>query len=374
MDDCLILGGGVIGLSLAFELAQQGRSVHVIDRRSPGEEASWAGAGIIPPGPTRTDAPPYEQLAALAYRLHSQWSDRLRELTAIDNGYRRCGALHVARDDAARRALLDAVDTWRRLGIKVENVEPAHLCEREPGLSGIEVDRVQAACLLPDEGQIRNPRHVKALVAACHRVGVRISAGVEAEDFIVRGGRIEAVRSNVGLLTAEQFCVAGGAWSRGLLVRLGFEPRMKPIRGQMVLLAHDRRLLERVINEGPRYLVPRTDGHVLVGSTEEDAGFDKSTTGSGIDGLLSFALSLAPRLAVARFERCWAGLRPGTADGLPYLGRLPGLDNGFVATGHFRSGLQLSPATAVLMAQLMRGQRPEVDLETFRIGRMKDEG
>jgi glycine oxidase len=137
----------------------------------------------------------------------------------------------------------------------------------------------------------------------------------------------------------------------------------------MVLLACEKPPLVHIIMDGIRYMVPRDDGRVLVGSTEEDAGFDKRPTGEGIEGLMRFALELVPSLRSAAFERCWAGLRPGTADRLPYLGAIPSLDNGFVAAGHFRSGLQLSPATAVVMAQMIRGEKPEIDLGAFAVER-----
>jgi glycine oxidase len=128
-------------------------------------------------------------------------------------------------------------------------------------------------------------------------------------------------------------------------------------------------LLRRVINEGPRYLVPRDDGQVLVGSTEEDVGFVKENTAADIADLLLFAEDLCPALGSARLVRCWSGLRPATSDSLPYLGRVPGVENGFLAAGHFRQGLHLSPATAVVMSQLIRGETPEVDLEPFAVGR-----
>jgi glycine oxidase len=362
MDDCLILGGGIVGLSLAYELACQGERIRVIDRGPPGGESSWAGAGILPPASNRPDASALEQLTALANRGHARWFEQLREETGIDNGYRRSGGLYLVRGADAARQCQAAVAALRSTGVAAEMLSPARLSELEPALEPAEPAAVYC---LSDECQVRNPRHIKALLAACTARGVTISPGVEAEDFQVHQRRIEGVQTVAGTLRAERYCIASGAWSRALAGRLAWQPAIKPVRGQIVLLALDRSPLERVVNDGPRYLVPRSDGHVLVGSTEEDAGFDKRTTAAGIGGLMDFVLSLAPSLAAARFERCWAGLRPATADGLPYLGRLPDYDNGFIAAGHFRSGLQLSTATAVVMAELMRGQSPQVDLSAF---------
>lgn len=368
MDDCLILGGGVIGLSLAWELAQHGQRVRVIDRRSPGEEASWAGAGILPPSALRDRDDSARRLAGLSYELHPEWARRLREETGIDTGFRRCGGVYLANsphgDDL--RAMAEACTAD---GVRVEQITPAQLADIEPALADGAAGRRPLALHLPDEAQLRNPRHLRALLTACVGRGVTLSSGIEAEDFLVTGNRVTGVRTSAGVLAARTVCLAGGAWSRMLAERLGVRPAIKPIRGQMVLLQCDRPPLKHVVNVGPRYLVPRDDGHVLVGSTEEDVGFDRRTTATGVEGLLEFAIALAPRLAAARFDRCWSGFRPGTADGLPYLGAVPGLENAFIAAGHHRSGLTLSPATAVVMSQLIRGEQPTVDLAPFGLAR-----
>lgn len=369
MDDVLILGGGVIGLSLAYELAGRGDKVRLIDRGQPGQEASWAGAGILPPGKRRSAADAYEQLAALSYELHPTWAAQLREETGIDNGFRRTGGLHIARDHDACVEVRQELDYWRRRDVACEDVPPDRLVEVEPALAAQGPPAICAALRLPGEYQLRNPRHLKALVAACQRRGVTIQPGVAAEGFEMGRGRIRGVRTSAGVLSAEKYCVCGGPWSGQLLEPLGMRVRITPIRGQIVLLACEQPPLRHIIMDGIRYLVPRDDGRVLVGSTEEDAGFDKRPTGEGVEGLMRFALELVPALRSATFERSWAGLRPGTADRLPYLGAMPGVANGFIAAGHFRSGLQLSPATAVVMAQVIRGEAPEIDLRPFAVER-----
>jgi glycine oxidase len=183
------------------------------------------------------------------------------------------------------------------------------------------------------------------------------------------GGRVTGVVTPRGTLSAGKYCLCGGAWSADTAARMGVRLSIKPIRGQIALLNTGEPGLQRILNDGPRYLVPRGDGRVLVGSTEEDAGFVKQNTASAIGELLAFAQSLCPALGDARLERCWSGLRPGTADGLPYLGRLPDLENAFIAAGHFRQGLYLSPGTAVMMSQLLRGEKPEIDLTPFSVER-----
>jgi glycine oxidase len=184
---------------------------------------------------------------------------------------------------------------------------------------------------------------------------------------------MKAVRTSLGTISADRFCIATGAWSAAIARRLGCKADIRPIRGQIVLLANARPVVNRIINEGPRYLVPRPDGRLLVGSTEEDVGFDRGTTAGAIGELLQFALGLVPELKQARMERSWAGLRPATRDGLPYLGRVPGLENAFMAAGHFRGGLQLSTGTAAVMSQLMQGRQPALELGAFRLDRAASE-
>lgn len=370
MTDALIVGGGVIGLSLAYELAGEGWKVRLLERGAPGREASWAGAGILPPSGAGSETDPYEQLLKLSNELHRVWSARLREETGVDNGYRRCGGIYVARDGAAKTELDRAADAWRRQGVTVETLSQAELAARERALAGGAASSdLRAAYYLPDETQLRNPRHLKALVVGCALRGVEIQAGVAVEDFHIRRGRIERVLTGVGAFEAEQICLTSGPWTRSLLSRLGIQAALKPIRGQIALLNPSRPVLRSIVNEGPRYLVPRPDGRILVGSTEEDAGFEKCTTAGAIGDLLEFAFSLAPGLKAAQLEQCWAGLRPNTLDGRPYLGKIPGIDNGYVAAGHFRSGLQLSAGTAAVMSRLLRGLDPQLDLTLFRVDR-----
>jgi glycine oxidase len=370
MDDCLILGGGVIGLSLAYELAGQGLSVHVLERAAVGREASWAGAGILPPGNIASPQTADERLVRLCHDLHPRWAAQLREETGIDNGYRRTGGIYLARTAADAEALAQQAEEWRTRGVTAEMVTAHRLADIEPALAQpIGGDLPGSALFAPDEAQLRNPRHVRALLAACQARGVRVTEGQTAEDLEITGRRVTAVRTAQLRHEAGVVCIASGSWSRPLLARLGAAVPLKPIRGQMALLDTGAPILRRVVNEGKRYIVPRDDGRVLVGSTEEDVGFEKCTTDESIAELLRFGAELAPALKDAALETCWAGLRPATPDGRPYLGPVPGYENAFVAAGHFRSGLQLSPGTAVVMRQAILGQPVDVDLSAFRLDR-----
>ena len=370
MHDCLIVGAGAIGLSLAYELACTGWSVRVVERGEPGRESSWAGAGIFPPANQATAVHPLDQLRGLSHRLHIDWSTRLREETGIDNEYQRCGGLYLARDLGEAATLRAFAKEMRELQIEVREVPLTELANLEPALRDVsESGRLRSAWLLPDEVQLRNPRHLQALLAACRQRGVDIEGQTEVVDFPYEAGQLQGVQTNRGLLTAKRYCLTSGAWTYGLLKRLGIETGIFPVRGQIVLFHTERPILHHVISEGSRYLVPRRDGRLLVGSTEEEAGYDKRTTEAAIADLTDFAWGLVPALQTAAVEQTWAGLRPATFDGFPYLGRIPGLNNAYVAAGHFRSGLHLSTGTAVVMRQLMCGEQPEIDLSPFRVGR-----
>jgi glycine oxidase len=357
--DVLVIGGGVIGLTTAYFLARDGIRVQVVDQGDFGREASWAGAGILPPGSSRARSS-YERLRWRSVELFPQLSADLRERTGVDNGYLRCGGLEFLGEDAAA-----AAEEWRGEGIAVEALDGAELHRLEPALARDLCHGLH----IPDLAQVRNPRHVKALLAGCAAAGVTLQPGCPIHGFERQGDRISSVRTLGGPLSAEKFLLATGSWSDALLVSIGCRLGVHPVRGQIALLTTRQPLLRRVLCFGKRYLVPRPDGRILVGSSEENAGFEKRTTAEIIRGLLALACELVPALTDAALERCWAGLRPGTPDGLPYLGLVPGLSNLFVAAGHFRSGIQLSPGTAQVMTDLLCGRTPELPLDAFRLDR-----
>jgi glycine oxidase len=254
--------------------------------------------------------------------------------------------------------------------IAIQSLGSVDAVAREPALAHVaEVGGLKQVYYLPEECQIRNPRHLRALVKACQARGVELLPHVEPREFVVVGERLQGLRTTAGTLRAGQYALAAGAWTQQLLAKLGYRTGILPMRGQMLLFNCVQPLLKHILNVGNRYLVPREDGRVLVGSTEEEVGFDKRTTAEGLAELSTFASTLIPALAPEKLERTWAGLRPATFDGLPYIGRIPGLQNAFAAAGHFRSGLYLSPGTAVVVAELMRGQTSQIDLSPFCVGR-----
>jgi glycine oxidase len=361
--DVLILGGGVIGLSTAWFLAQTGVRVTIVDKGDFGRQASWAGAGIISPATLDHAPTSIDQLRARSAALFPILSRTLYEQTGIDNGYAVCGGLEFLHD-------ADDVpsDEWRSEGIAFQELSGEELRRRYPYLAS----SLHHAYFLPEMAQVRNPRHLQALQAACTAQHVQMRPHCPVRRLIRNGSRVEAVETDQGRLTAGRYLIATGAWTDALLEPFGLRPGIRPVRGQIALLNTGTAERRPLLLCGKRYLVPRGDGRVLIGSTEEDAGFAAYTTAAAIAGLLDFAVKLVPELAQAAVERCWAGLRPGSADGKPFLGTVPGFENLFIAAGHFRAGIQLSPATALVMKEVLLGEKPTIALDDFRLDRALD--
>jgi glycine oxidase len=364
-NDVVVVGGGVIGLSIAYCLSREGVGVTVLDKGGLGQGASWAGAGMIPPHVERLKTNPTIELRSWSAILYPEWSQSLLAETGIDNGYRRTGGVDVGFDLSEDNELKTSAGRWRNEKIVYERIEPRDFDRVEPALN----PKLRVAYFLPDRAQIRNPRHLKALIVALEGRGVDLRPGSAVVGFVSSGGRISGVKLESATIPCGTVILSAGAWTSGLLSEMGLAVPTPPLKGQIVLLRSARPLLRRVVEHGKNYLVPRDDGRILVGATEEDAGFDTRTTAEGFRDLLLEAHRLCPILAEAEVERSWAGLRPGSIDSKPYLGHAPGFANLIVATGHKRAGLQLAPASAEVIADLALGRTPRVDLNPYRLDR-----
>lgn len=367
ISDIIVVGGGVIGLSIADELARAGVNVCVLDRRAPAHAASWAGAGIIAP---LAETPSSDASSQLRYRsaaAYEPWSRRLLEETGIDNGYRRSGGVDLVATEEEDEALHAMTGRWRKDGVCFERMTSNDFERVEPALNR----NLRALYFLPDRAQVRNPRHLRALRASLRLRGARVLEDCEVIRLREKGGRIVSIQTNDDDLSCSSVVVAAGPWTAGLVQPLGLDVPTPPIKGEIVLLKAAQPLLRRIIEHGKLYLVPRDDGRILVGATEECVGFDTTSTEKARTRLLAFAHQICPILAEGRVEveRVWAGLRPGSSDSRPYLGCSPNHDNLFIASGHARMGLQLAPATAEVMADLILRRPPRIDLTRFRIGR-----
>lgn len=366
--DVLILGGGVIGLSIAYYLAKAGLKPTLVDRGAFGQESSWAGAGMLPGNSPRQAKTPLGRLKGLASEMFPSLSAELRDLTGVDNGFLRCGGLEVrlSEEDLEARRLQAVQREEAEEGHTGQVLDRRQLRALEPELSPY----LPGAIYFPNAAQIRNPWHVRALVAACGTLGVRLRPQCGPTEILRQGQRITQVRCSAGCWAPGQVVVCAGAWSDQLLQPLGLSMGVKPVRGQMVLVRAAVPRVRTMLLAGPKYLVPRGDGRMLLGSTEEDAGFVKENTPTAVTDLLDFGRRLVPGMVGDEVERSWSGLRPGSPDKKPILGPVPGIENLWIATGHFRAGLQLSPITGLLMANWLTGKPLPIDPMPFLVERL----
>lgn len=349
----VIVGGGVIGLSLARELAARGGDVLVVERGQTGEEASSAAAGLLSAQSDAFAPSPFFDLARESRDLYPEWAEALREETGLDLGYRRTGILRCGSEEALERFL------WQReKGLPVERLGAAEIAARSGGQAAPDF---RHALFFPSDAVIDSRRLVRALRRSLELRKVPILEGAAVTRFQIERGVCGGVETTIGPIRAERVVDAAGAWA-SLDPTLPFPIPVEPVRGQIVELgAAD--VFPTVLESEDVYLVPRAGGSLLVGATVERAGFRKEVTADGVAGLLAAAFGLAPSLRAARFVSAWAGLRPGTPDGRPLLGESP-VSGLYLAAGHYRNGILLAPVTALLLADLLAGDSSR-DLAPF---------
>ena len=341
----VVVGAGVSGLSVALALLRRGHRVTVLDRGEIGRESSWAGGGILSPLLPWHYPEPVSALALRSMKAYADWVAEIETLSGRITEYWQCGMRVLGASQPA-----SALAWCKEHGL---TAQPCHTNTDD--------------CLwLPEIAQIRNPRLVKALREAVVRLGGMIHAHCAAETTTNRAGRMLAVRTSQREFTADRFVLATGAWGGTALPNMAGVPNVRPIRGQMLLFKLDSGMLDTILFRNGLYLIPRQDGHVLVGSTLEDAGFDKSTDDATRQRLHSDATELLPALAGLQPMLHWAGLRPGSPDNIPVIDRHPDFENVFVNTGHYRYGVTMAPAAAELLVDMMEGSRPALDPAPYR--------
>jgi glycine oxidase len=362
MTDCLIVGGGIIGMLTARELLSRGLTVTLIDQTTPGCESSWAGGGIISPlYPWQYDDS-VTRLATWSQRNYAKLCAGLREESEIDPEYTSSGLLVLEPKDSEL-----AQDWASRHSQEMEILPQSKLMALEPALQS----NAQSAIWMGRVAQVRNPRLVKAARKSLEG-SINILDSTQACGFIVKDGQLEAVETNRGPIKTKYAVICAGAWTGRLLREHAPAPRIEPVLGQMILFKTEANSLSRIVLHNDRYVIPRRDGRVLVGSTLERRGFEKTTTEAARESLKQFALNHFPLLAGAEIEHQWAGLRPGSPNGIPYICPLPGTQGLFINAGHFRNGVVLAPASARLMADLVTQASPILDPTPYAFDAHRD--
>ena len=352
MYEVIIIGGGLLGMLSARELARAGRRVALFDRGQTGRESTWAGGGILSPlYPWRFDDA-VNALARWGQPRYADFAGQLHQESGIDPEYEPSGLLILDNDEQ------EAALAWaRRWQVELQLLDGETIRDLEPQLG----NPPEQALWLPQVGQLRNPRLGRAACGSLDALGVAVYEQQPVEELLIEAGRCRGVVSGGTMFQAEQVVIAGGAWSAGLLAPLDIRLPVRPVRGQMILYRGEPGALRRIVLSQDRYIIPRRDGRVLVGSTIEEVGFDKSTTDEALATLREAGERLVPALADWPLEHQWAGLRPGSPHGIPYISEVPGVAGLYLNTGHFRNGVVLGLASARLLSDLMLGREPIVD-------------
>ncbi len=357
--DVAIAGGGLIGGSIALELARAGLRVGLFDRQEPGQEASWAGAGILSPAPESSATIPLVPLGKASMAIYPEFVRMVEEFSGQSAGFRPKGTLQALFSRDAREELSTVIALHHGLGLKAEPLSSEDARELEPSLS----QDLEAAVLRPAEASVDNRALTQAVLEAAGRSGVQFFSASGVEAIWCEGSRCLGLYLKNEKIEARWTVIAAGCFSATIEGVAPYAP-VRPAKGQMVALRADDLKIERVLWSEKIYLVPRNDGRILAGATVEYTGFEKGLTAAGLEKILAGAIELSPVLANARVEETWAGLRPDSPDHLPILGPTD-IDGLLIATGHFRSGILLTPITARLVREWVTQQRVSVDWDRF---------
>jgi len=360
-----IIGGGVIGCLTALSLHRLGAAPVILEKGSAGREASWAGAGILCPIHPWLYPDSFTRLIEDSLALYPELSAMLLEMTGISVQWRTTGLLIPFFEDDRIHHHDDALAWSARFGWRVEELDAAQTCAHEPTISA----QVSGSLLWPDVGQVRNPRLLAAARQALKICRVPVREQSEVIGLDAHNNAYTVRLADGGSIEADDVLLAAGSWSGELSRLMGLQLPVEPVKGQIVLLKDEPGRVNHIIKHDDAYMVPRVDGHILVGASMERVGFQTGTTDAVVDQLLAATYRITPGLKRAQIVQQWMGFRPGSPDGMPYLGPVDGRPGLWVASGHYRNGVALAPGTADLMSRWIMGETPPSDLSDFRVNR-----
>ncbi len=348
----IVIGAGISGMMSARELLLAGARVTIIERQQAGRESSWAGGGIISPLYPWRYSDAVNLLASSSQQAYPALAAHLAKSTGIDPEYLRSGLLILAPDET--REALNWAQKWQ---VDLQQLDRQQMHDIETTLKS----PVDEALWLPQVAQVRNPRFMKALHKELENLGANFILQSPVTGFEHQGANITAVKTTERDYAADNIILCSGAWTAEMLRDSMPQPKIEPVRGQMLLFKTKPGTVERITLSDSHYTVPRKDGRVLFGSTIEHTGFVKETTSEAGKLLRQYAIELYPQLADYPIEHHWAGLRPGSPGGVPYICRHPEYENLFINAGHYRNGVVLAPASAKLVADMVLAREPDID-------------
>ncbi|MEK7725198.1 MAG: glycine oxidase ThiO [Acidobacteriota bacterium] len=366
MDKVLIIGGGIIGLSIAHELKKNCiKNITILERGEIGKESSYAAGGMLAVHSETDKFDDFFYFCRESLNLYSDFSELLFEETGVDIELDKAGTLYLAFDEHDVKEIRERFEWKKKAGLEVEKLSAIEVHKLEPFVSS----DVLEGLFFPNDWQVENRKLIHALQTYCKLNGVEIVENTEAIKLLSEKGRVFGVETNRQKFLADAVILATGAWTSLIKTDNLALPIVKPIRGQMVAFQTAKRLFSKVIYSPRGYLVPRRDGRILAGSTSEDVGFDKSVTELGLEVIREKALEIAPGLVNLEISESWAGLRPYAFDSLPFLGEIA--ENLLVATAHYRNGILLAPATAKIIAEKVVNNKDSRYFETFNPNRLR---
>lgn len=342
----------------ARALHLSGMEVLLLERGPLGGESSWAGGGIISPLYPWRYQDPVNVLAQHSKTLYPDLVERLRDESGVDCELVNSGLLVVDQDE--KEPALTWAKQWSE---KIEYITGQKtLLSIEPAIAG----GIEKALWMQDVMQVRNPKIIKALRGSFEKLGIAYRENASVQEVLVKSGQVKGVRVGDETLDADRVVVAGGAWSAGLIGAVQHVD-VEPVKGQMIMFKGEPGLVKRIVLSEGHYIIPRQDGRVLAGSTLERAGFDKTTSESALEELRETACALVPLLSSLPVERQWAGLRPGTENGVPYVCKFDDVAGLYLHAGHYRNGIVLGPASVQLMTALILGEETFCDASPYAI-------
>ena len=367
-SDVVVIGGGIVGLAVAYRLGREKLRVTLVERGAVGREASWAAAGYLTFQGSSNRPGPRLDLTRASFEMYEAWLDELAEYTPADTGFWRCGLLELClSEEEAREAQARAA--WQRAaGYRVEWLDATTARKRHPGLAP--KLPVHGGLLFPEVAQVRPPRLLKALAAAVLHQGVQVLEDSPVTAIAREGERVTGVSLADGTrLSAPIVINAAGSWASQMAPEMAVMP-VRPVKGTIVLLEASTPPSREILVSSQGSVYPRADNKVLLGATVEEAGYDKRVRLRALDSLVRQGIALFPVLESAALTAAWAGLRPFSHDNLPYLGAVPGLSGAYAATGHYRSGILLAPITGRLMADIILRRPPMLPLAPYAVTRL----
>jgi len=362
----VVIGGGIIGCLTACFLKQRGADVAVLERGAIGQEASWAGAGILCPIHPWLYPDSFSYLMDASLAMYPAFRAQLEADTGMSIEWRKSGLLVPFFNDDKRNHWQPALDWSERFNWHIEQLDTAQTLELEPTLS----PQVTKSLLWPEVAQLRNPRLLQVVRVWMEKLGVELHENTEVTSLLSTQGAVTGVQCvDAQKFHADQVLLASGSWSGELAEQLGFVLPIKPVKGQIVLLKGEAGLMKSIVKHDDVYFVPRADGRILVGASMEFVGFERGNTEQVTNQLMASMQKIAPGLKDLEVEHQWMGFRPGSPDGLPYLGDVPNVKGLWVASGHYRNGVALAPITAEIMSRKMLGEYVDVDCSDFSVDR-----